>query len=264
MQCDWILLNDASILPQYIQENREIWKLDRCDGNVRPKVTSGKCEHLRTGDPVEMLAANRRLPFQCPGFRPLISGKVSLKVQLFYLGYYEIILFSHTHEHLPCTDWLKETKSWLGTSNTPRCENRTLIFVISYFLDKNFNLELTTYFIWWWSCCCCWWRCRCCCCVQGYLIDVGTADDGVDVVNNHHLGVDIDGGSERLPEDLSKGFGGFFQSVKMWSGCLTFPRAHKQLRNRLINLIMLLNVRLQIKYRVSEILTWSLIFKFII
>jgi hypothetical protein len=38
---------------------------------------------------------------------------------------------------------LKETKSWLGSSNTPRCEIRTLIFAISYFLDKNFNLELT-------------------------------------------------------------------------------------------------------------------------
>ena len=70
-------------IPEYIQETREIGKGDRCDGNVQPKVTSGKRERLRTGDPADKPAANHQLPFQCPGFRPLNARKVCSILKIF-------------------------------------------------------------------------------------------------------------------------------------------------------------------------------------
>jgi len=55
-----------------------------------------------------------------------------------------------------------------------------------------------------------------------YLVDVCTADDDVDVVDDHHLGVDVDWESKRLAKRFGHWFSGGFESVQMFTGKFAF------------------------------------------
>ena len=66
--------------------------------------------------------------------------------------------------------------------------------------------------------------------VETNLVDVCAADDGIDVVDDHHLRVNVDRRPERLPENPGEVFGRNFKSIQVRSGSFSLSRAHEKLK----------------------------------
>ena len=61
-----------------------------------------------------------------------------------------------------------------------------------------------------------------------HLVDVGAADDDVGVVDDHHLGVHVDGKPEALAENFGHRLIGRLEAVKVFAGIFSLARAHEQ------------------------------------